>query len=419
MVAKITVPGSIKRALNYNEQKVQQGKALCIYAHHFLKEAAQLNFYEKLQRFEALTHLNRRAATNTVHISLNFGPQESLCREKLARIAAVYMEKIGFGGQPYLVYQHLDAGHPHIHIVSTNIQSDGKRISLHNLGKNQSSGARREIEIAFRLQKAEDKNQVPREVLRPLPPARVCYGKSELKRSIAHVLEAVLSTYRFTSLAELNAVLRLYHITADRGQPTSPMYQKGGLVYRVLDEQGRNVGVPIKASTLYQKPMLSFLEKKFRENEGPKERHKKALQATLDWILITPPSSLRAFAQALQQARISLVIRQNEGGPVYGLTYIDHRSRCVFNGSDLGKAYSAKAILEKCGPAPIRTAATLEERHPERSPGGIPQPVSSIAAPFLTEAAHLLSNVMDPVERHDEVPYALKKRRTQKRKPRH
>ena len=147
MVAKITVPVTINRALNYNEQKVQKGMANCIHANGFLKEAEQLNFYDKLNRFEQLISLNKRAATNTVHISLNFGINENISKEKLIEIASTYMEKIGFGSQPYLVYQHLDAGHPHLHIVTTNIQNNGKRISLHNLGKNQSAKARKEIEI--------------------------------------------------------------------------------------------------------------------------------------------------------------------------------------------------------------------------------------------------------------------------------
>lgn len=159
MVAKITVPLSIKRALNYNEQKVQQGVAVCIYAHNFLKEAEQLNFYEKLHRFEHLIALNKRASTNTVHISLNFGLNENLKKQKLIEIASTYMEKIGFGGQPYLVYQHYDAGHFHIHVVTTNIQKkNGRRISLHNIGKNQSNTARKEIEILYGLQKAEEQN---------------------------------------------------------------------------------------------------------------------------------------------------------------------------------------------------------------------------------------------------------------------
>jgi uncharacterized protein YijF (DUF1287 family) len=48
------------------------------------------------------------------------------------------MEKIGFGEQPYLIYKHEDAGHPHIHIVSTTIKADGSRINTHNIGRNQS-----------------------------------------------------------------------------------------------------------------------------------------------------------------------------------------------------------------------------------------------------------------------------------------
>jgi hypothetical protein len=123
MVAKITVPNSIKRALNYNEQKMKEGAAECIYAHNFLKEAEQLNFYEKLNRFEKLISLNKRASTNTVHISLNFGLNEKIEKNRLVEIASVYTgRRLVLLKQPYLVYQHLDAGHPHIHIVTTNIQ---------------------------------------------------------------------------------------------------------------------------------------------------------------------------------------------------------------------------------------------------------------------------------------------------------
>lgn len=50
----------------------------------------------------------------------------------------------------------------------------------------------------------------------------------------------------------------------------------------------------------------------------------------------------------MNKAGISAVIRQNEKGIIYGLTYVDHITKCVFNGSDLGKQYSAKAIPERC-----------------------------------------------------------------------
>src|SRR5947209_9143093 len=109
MVARITSPSSISRALNYNEQKVQQGVAERLFAGNFLKDIQQLSFQEKLQRFELQNALNAQVHKNTLHISLNFAAEDKLSREKLIEITAEYMDKIGFGAQPYLVYQHRDA----------------------------------------------------------------------------------------------------------------------------------------------------------------------------------------------------------------------------------------------------------------------------------------------------------------------
>ncbi|MFT3680693.1 MAG: relaxase/mobilization nuclease domain-containing protein [Chitinophagaceae bacterium] len=414
MVAKITVPNTIKRALNYNEQKLKEGKAECLYAHNFLKEAPQLNFYEKLNRFEQLIALNKRATTNTVHISLNFALQEKLEKDKLAEIASVYMQKIGFGEQPYLVYQHLDAGHPHIHIVTTNIQSNGKRISLHNLGRNASAKARREIETAYNLVKA-DSQQKQHDEINPMNAQRVNYGKSPTKRGITNVLDAVLPHYKYTSLAELNAVLKLYNLLADRGKEGGIIHQKNGLVYRVLDEKGNKIGVPIKASSIHSKPTLSFLEAKFKENEPVKYEHKNRLKTSIDWILLKPPKSLAAFKQALEKEKISLVIRQNEQAVVYGLTYVDHNTRCVFNGSDIGKQYSAKGIQEKCG---ISLPVLEQLKNTESETMGISKPdlFTEKTKSDNIDIGKVIDEIMKPTEEIHYLPYELKKRRRKKKR---
>lgn len=145
------MPITINRALNYNEQKVQKGKAKCIGEGNILLPASCMNFYQKLDVFESRNKLNERAQTKTIHISLNFDPSENHSTQKLNLIAAAYMDRIGFGEQPYLIYQHHDAGHPHIHIVSTTIRSDGSRIPTHNIGRNVSEPARKEIEEIFAL----------------------------------------------------------------------------------------------------------------------------------------------------------------------------------------------------------------------------------------------------------------------------
>jgi hypothetical protein len=275
MVARIKQSRSLSNAVNYNEKKVQQHKAECIAAVNYAKDPEQLNFYQKLHRLEHQAALNERATTNSVHISLNFDAGDKLDKEKLEEIANSYMQQIGFGKQPYLVYQHFDSGHQHIHIVSTNIAADGSRIDMHNIGRNQSEQARKQIEIEFKLVPAESKKQKQTEEVAPVNAQRVAYGKSETKRAITNVLDTVLQQYKCTSLPELNAVLKLYNVLADRGPEGSKMFQGKGLVYSVLDEVGNKIGTPIKASAFYNKPTLPFLEHKFKENEVLREEFRR------------------------------------------------------------------------------------------------------------------------------------------------
>lgn len=417
MVAKITVPGSIKKALNYNEQKLKEGKAECIYAHLFSREAAGLNFYEKLGRFQSLISLNKRASTNCIHISLNFAPGEIIDREKLTAIATGYMEKIGFGNQPYLIYRHLDAGHPHIHIVSTNIQKDGKRISLHNIGRNQSTAARKELEAVFGLKRAKNEGLAEIAAIWPLNAQKLAYGRSEIRRGITNVLGSVLPQYKYASLPELNAILRLYNLIADRGREGGIIHQKGGLVYRVLDEKGNKIGVPIKASAIPGKPTLAYLEERFKKNEVEKQAFRKNLKTSIDWIMIRPPKDFQAFKSALEKEKISLVVRQNDQGIIYGLTYINHNTKCVFNGSEIGKEYSAKAILEKCG---------IKQMLP-----ALQTPIQSISQRDSFEQSldqdrtqekiltRLIDDIISPSEELHYLPYELKKRKKKKRKSNH
>jgi type IV secretory pathway VirD2 relaxase len=136
--------------------------------------------------------LNENVTRNSVHISLNFDTTEKLSNEQLKEISESYMKKIGFGEQPYLVYQHFDSGHPHIHIVSLKVRADGTRIDTNNIGRNQSEKARKEIENDYGLVKAENMKSKPYE-LKSAYTQKVQYGKAESRRAIANVLDGVLN----------------------------------------------------------------------------------------------------------------------------------------------------------------------------------------------------------------------------------
>jgi len=422
MVAKITIPKSIEAALNYNEKKVQKGNAVCLHAANYLNEAKDMNFYQKLDGFERLNSLNDRATTKTLHVSLNFDPSEKIANEKLLRIAELYMNKIGFGEQPFIVYKHEDAGHPHIHIVSTTIKADGSRINTHNIGRNQSEKARKEIEQQYELIKAERQQQLMKPGIKPVNVEKAIYGKSETKRSISNVVGAVFSQYKFTSLPEFNAALKQYNVVADRGKEEGRIYKNRGLVYRILDGDGNKVGVPIKASSIGCKPILDNLENKFTLNEVAKEPLKQRTKNAIDDCLQTSPGSMKNLVAALNQKNIYAVLRQNTEGRLYGITFVDNQNKVVFNGSDLGKGYSAVALQK-------RLAVVNDKPHApdERKFGSFSQilnkEISLNKQPDKTISTtsknyNLLELLLSNKEQYDNTPASLlKKKRNKKRKP--
>lgn len=341
---------SIRSIFYYNENKVKTGIAECIAAGNYPTDVGKMTDVMKLNRFIKRAELNENAKRHSVHISLNFDLSEKHSKEKLIATTDTYMEKIGFGEQPYLVYQHHDAGHEHLHIVSINIEKDGKRIDLHHLGIRKSEPARKEIEELFGLVKAEGRQKKEAFSLEPISTGRVVYGRIESKKAIFNVLNTVLNQYKYSSLAELNAVLKQYNVLADRGNENSRIFLAKGLVYRILDTQGKPIGVPIKASSFYNKPTLKFLEEKFKSNEIRRMPDKSRVRNTINKVLskeqVIPITEL---ARQLEKDDINTVFRKNAEGLLYGITYVDHVTKNVFNGSSLGKEFSAKAIQERCG----------------------------------------------------------------------
>ena len=433
MVAVIKTGSSLRRIVNYNEQKVTAGVAECIWAANYPKDVELLTLNNKLNRLLNQAALNENVTRNSVHISLNFDPSENLTREQLKEIAGAYMQKIGFGEQPYLVYQHHDAGHPHIHLVTVKVRADGSRIDMQNIGRNQSEKARREVEQSFGLVRAEDSQKRKLYELKPVAIQKVQYGRSQTKRAITNVLEAVLQAYKYTSLPELNAVLRQYNITADKGSENSRVRQHQGLLYRILDDSGNNVGVPIKASDFYSKPTLKYLEERFQLNEVGRQPHKSRVRNAIDLALLKQPdSSLPSLIKALEKEGIVTVPRTNASGVIYGITYVDHQTKCVFNGSALGKPYSANGIQQRCLSEELITSPQithpsekvqisplefeLQDKSDLQKPGKNQVVTNDKAADFQPAFIGALETLLKPDQNADYVPPSQWKNSSKRKK---
>lgn len=366
--------------LNYNEKKVSQELAQTdpdlppkhaaelLHANGFLKDVDRMNYYDKAERFTQINELNDRTKVNMMHISLNFDPSEKdMSNEKMVQIAERYMEGIGFKDQPYLVYKHNDAGHPHLHIVTNIIKADGQRIDTHKIGALKSEPTRQAIEKEFNLVTAEQSREQKKIFdLKPVDASKVMYGtEQETKKAMQQAIHQVYRDYKFASLPEYNAALRQYNVIADPGEKGSRIAQHGGLVYRALSEEGQKVGPPIKASSFYFKPTLENLEGKYKDNAEARKADLPSMTKRIDWALLQNPDSFRAFIESLQKEGIEVAIRQNKDGRVYGMTYVDNRTKSVVNGSQLGKGYSAGGIISRFEIA--QTRGQSNENNPAQS----------------------------------------------------
>jgi hypothetical protein len=176
-----------------------------------------------------------------------------------------------------------------------------------------------------------------------LKPVR--YKDGDIKHQIANVIRPIAKSWHFQSLKEYNALLTLYNICIEevRGEINGKPYQ--GLVYSALNDKGEKVGNPLKSSLFGKSVGIDALEKRIQnsteiiKNKGLKERSKKIISAAMRTC-----KNRKDFEKMLEKQGVSVLFRINDEGRIYGATFIDHENKCVFNGSRLGKEFSANVF---------------------------------------------------------------------------
>ena len=346
MVAKITTGSNVYGALAYNQQKVDGDKGTVL-ATHILREPVD-GIFDVAATAEDLARWmppHFRTEKPVIHISLNPDPKDTLTDGQLVEIADKYMERMGWGEQPYIVFKHSDIEREHIHIVSVQVGRDGKKIK--DGKRNERSVAiTEELEREYGLHPAKGQKRAEGWQLK-----EVDYTAGDLKRQIASVVRPALSMYRFQTLGEFRALLSLYNIGVEEVQGSRNGRPYRGLLYTALDGDGRKAEVtPLKSSLLGKSCGYDALEK-VMERSGAKIAGDNSRE-------VTRRRACEAFAGApngsqlrerLRARRIDLYIRRNADGRITGATFIDHENRCVLNGSRLGKGVSANALQERFG----------------------------------------------------------------------
>jgi hypothetical protein len=414
MIAKITTGKDIYGALAYNQEKVNEGLGKVLASNIIPEpEDGRFSVVACTEAFNRWLPSHYRTEKPVIHISLNPHPDDNLTDEQLADIGREYLQQMGYGAQPYLIFKHSDTGREHIHIVSLQVDSEGKKIndSKRNL---RSVAATEKLEKKYGLHCAKEQKQLEQWQFKP-----VDAEKGDLKKQIGSVIKPAVAMYRFQTMGEYRALLSLYNIGVEEVRGTRSGKPYRGLLYFALDIERNKAGTPIKSSSFGKTVGFTALEGRMEKStvlikeKGYRERLRSLIAGVM-----RETGNETELRQKLQEKDIDLYLRRNNTGRITGVTFIDHQNRCVLNGSRLGKEFSANVFNDL-----FRESRTIEG-HTKQV--GEKEPFTPLAEPFSpanSQAGHIesaissLFSIFSPEpESYIENQQQLRKKRKKKKR---
>lgn len=386
MVAKINYGSSLYGALAYNGEKVNDGVARILETNKvFCPADGGHDITACMQDFKAYMPSQVRTKKPVIHISLNPHPDGKLSDEQFSAIALEYIEKMGYGNQPFVVYKHEDIDRHHLHIVTLAVDEQGKKI---NDGNNfyKSKHITWEMEQRYGLHPA-DKKQF-KEAFRL---QKVHIEEGNLKKQLASVIKPAAKFYHCPSFKEYRALLSTYNICVEevKGEVYGKPYN--GLVYFATDDKGKKVGNPFKASLFGKAVGYEALQNRFKASkEKLKEKHLAPKTKAVVVGALRRSATKEDFRANLHRKGIDVLFRENEQGRLYGITFTDQNNGCVVNGSRLGKELSANAVAE-----------WFDRPHPEQSAPIQQSEKSNLSQTPTSDEDSVLGGLLDlPLEDH-------------------
>lgn len=383
MVAKISLGNSLYRALVYNGEKINKENGRLLATNKIYNDGTgKINIARAYQDFKGWMPTTSRTERPMVHISLNPHPDDRLTDGEYARLAREYLEKMGFGDMPYLVFKHEDIERHHIHIVALRVDTDGRCVSDKN-NFYRSKDICRELESKYGLRSSERQKITPDMPIRKVDPSGdiscqreqsgACSNYAErsrdwrethIKRQVANTVKMVGMRYRFQTLGEYNAILSLYNIRCEAADGRVNGREYHGLVYFATDDAGNTIAAPYKASRLGKFAGREAVGQRFVRAKEKIEPDK--TRAIVEPIL-NSCTGKDDFVERLTAANVDVLFRYTEEGRIYGVTFIDHNNFAVLNGSRLGREFSANAVEERFNGNPTAQQPTVSVVPPAQS----------------------------------------------------
>ena len=370
MVAKITIGSGLFGAIKYNADKVNEGKGQLLDTNKIFNDGTgKVDIVQAMHDFERHMPMQMRTEKPVIHISLNPHPDDRLTDKELTEMAHEYMQRMGYGDQPYIIVKHEDIDRHHLHIISIRVDEQGRRINSDFTHK-RSLSIVRDFEQRYGLHQGNKRENKQRNPLHPVNP-----DTGDIKKQVGNTVKTVFRDYQFQTIGELRALLSLYNLTVDEVRGNAKGEDYNGLVYSVIDKNGNKISMPFKSSLFGRSVGYEALLRKaaFSKKNIKEKNLTEPTRKTLEYALHRTYDK-EELVKMLKDKGIDCVFRYTDKGRLYGATFIDHRTHCVLNGSRMGKEFSANA-LEKHFNTPIeeqqpfREQAESEQRYHDSDTG--------------------------------------------------
>ena len=339
MIAKISSTENLGGAIGYNFKKVEKGEASILLAQGlYQNKEGTYTMAEVFTDMQAVIPEKCRTKKMVFHCSLNPHPDEKLSNETLTQIAREYMETLGYGKQPYIVFKHNDIAREHIHIVSLRVDSRGRKIN-DRFEKRRSKKITDALERKFGLIPS---SKVTDKAVEETPKIDITRGN--IKEQVASALRMILKHYRFCSLGELNAILSAYNLAVEEVKTEFRGKKYDGLVYVPTDDKGDKVSSPIHASDIGRGVGYTAVQNRMQKSKQAIKPLISIIRYRVLQTMRTSPKTEEELQQRLEEQGLRVFIRKNESGRIYGITFIDDKEGIALNGSRSGKGYVANVF---------------------------------------------------------------------------
>ena len=288
-----------------------------------------------------------RCQNMSFHASVNPGKDDGMTDEKVKNFVKDYMERMGYGKQPWILYKHTDLERIHYHIVSVRVDKDGKKISDsyerkksqealkelaeaygYTVGKKKDMDAVPELEEEKKSDLAEDFN--PYDGFNP--------EKGDSGEQMEAIIDLVMS-YHFTQPEHFDLIMEDLGVRVVRGN----FEEHEWIQLQGLDPKTKEPCTPLMSplDEYYDLPDMVAIHA--NQCKGQIKTREKEKVSNIARAALKVSKSQKHFENYLKKSGIKVVISRNVNNHIFGAVFIDHKNKCVFKASELPK-FSAKMI---------------------------------------------------------------------------